>query len=103
MTLQGRVGVVTGGGRGIGMHIARALAREGMDLVLAARTEQQLEAVRAGIGKDFGARCLAQRTDVSRPGEVAALIERARRDPGALHVLVSNPGSSRAICSCGDG
>ncbi len=102
MTLQGRVGVVTGGGRGIGMHIARALAREGMDLVLAARTEQQLEAVRAGIEKDFGVRCLAQRTDVSRPEEVAALIERARRDLGALHVLVNNAGIYGPICELGD-
>jgi 3-oxoacyl-[acyl-carrier protein] reductase len=84
------------------MHIARALAQEGMDLVLAARTEKQLEAVRAGIEKDFGVRCLAQRTDVSRPEEVAALIERARRDLGGLHVLVNNAGIYGPICELGD-
>jgi 3-oxoacyl-[acyl-carrier protein] reductase len=92
MSLRGKVGVITGGGRGIGMHIARALAKEGMELVIAARTEHQLEATRVQIASDFGVRCVAQRTDVSRPDEVATLIDRARRYFGRLDLLVNNAG-----------
>ncbi|MGH8927586.1 MAG: SDR family NAD(P)-dependent oxidoreductase, partial [Acidimicrobiia bacterium] len=84
--------VVTGGGRGIGASISRALAGAGYDLVLAARTRSELEAVAAECGES-GARALVVPTDLRVAAEVdrlvAATVERRVPD-----LLVNNSGIS---------
>ena len=82
--LRGRTALVTGASRGVGAAIARALAAEGMDLVLAARTRGDLEAVAAGIRGSV--RVVA--ADLADP---AALRELAAVTP--LDVLVNNAGT----------
>jgi NAD(P)-dependent dehydrogenase (short-subunit alcohol dehydrogenase family) len=92
MRLNGQVAVITGGGRGIGLAIARAFAQEGAALLIAARTAEELAKARAAIQSDFGVRCLAHTVDVSRPEEVQEMVEAALRELGRIDVLVNNAG-----------
>ncbi len=69
--LSGKVAIVTGAGRGMGYHIALALAKYGADLVVCSRTVSELERVGAEIEK-FGRRVLIQQMDVTRIPEIHA-------------------------------
>ena len=90
-SLDGRVAVVTGGGRGIGRSIALAFAREGADVCLVARTRSQLEAVAAEV-EGLSRRALAVTADVTSPDQVERLAEEARAGFGRVDVLVNNAG-----------
>ncbi|EQD72209.1 short-chain dehydrogenase/reductase SDR [mine drainage metagenome] len=81
--------LVTGGGTGIGLGIARALAAEGYDLVLASRSVEHLEAGRRAL-EGSGARVESAPTDVRDPAQVERAIERTRAAYGRLDLLVNN-------------
>ncbi|MHC4251803.1 MAG: SDR family oxidoreductase [Planctomycetota bacterium] len=85
------VAVVTGASRGIGKAVAERLAREGHDLVLAARTEADLSEVAAAI-EAGGAKALAVPTDVSKEKDVVRLFERVKGEFGRCDVIVNNAG-----------
>ncbi len=89
--LRGANAILTGGSRGIGPHIARALAREGVNIALAARDEQRLEAVRAEV-EQLGVRALSVPTDVRLPEDRARLVDRASSELGPIDLLVNNAG-----------
>ncbi len=89
--LKESVVVVTGAGRGIGREIAIAFAREGSDLVLASRTEQELQETRAII-KGFGREGLVVPTDISKPAGVENLAAKSLGHFGHVDVLVNNSG-----------
>ena len=86
MSLAGRTALVTGGGRGIGRAISERLAREGARVVVAGRTEAEIEEVAALVG---GAQL---RLDVGDRGAIAAGIEELRARIGHIDVLVNNAG-----------
>jgi len=90
-TLLGQVAVVTGAGRGIGHATAMALAREGVTVVLAARTRQQLAATAAEI-RETGGVALAIPTDVTQDAAVEAMVEQAIAELGRLDILVTAAG-----------
>ena len=90
-SLSERVAVVTGSGRGIGRAIAVAFAREGADLVLAARSAAELTAVADEI-RGLGRRVHTVPTDVIRRDQVDSLADTVRREFGRLDVLVNNAG-----------
>ncbi|MEO8503748.1 MAG: SDR family oxidoreductase [Acidobacteriota bacterium] len=93
--LQGKVALVTGGSRGIGEGIARALAAEGCRLVLCARGAERLEQAAASIGEASGVEVLSLAGDVMdlAAGErsVAAAVERF----GRLDILINSAGGNR--------
>ena len=85
-TLKGRTALVTGASRGLGLYIVRALAREGMNLVLAARSADKLEAI-AGELRAGGTEVLCVPTDVGDPESLAGLAARAETETGGVDLL----------------
>lgn len=85
--LSGRTALITGASRGIGVTLARRLAKEGMHLVLSARDEAKLEGVKAEC-EALGARVVVVACDVQSAADRARLLERA----GEVDALVNNAG-----------
>ena len=88
--LAGRVAVVTGGGRGIGLAIARSLAEGGASVVVSGRDAGRLDAAAKEIDG-----VVAVVADVSRREEVDRLVEATRERFGRIDVLVNNAGITR--------
>ncbi|MGH7266721.1 MAG: SDR family NAD(P)-dependent oxidoreductase [Candidatus Rokuibacteriota bacterium] len=95
-TLTGKSCVVTGASRGLGRAIALAFGRQGADVVLAARSTGDLEALRAEI-EATGRRAVVQPTDVTDVGQLHALAEAAVARFGKLDVWVNNAGGDTSI------
>ncbi|HZW03789.1 MAG TPA: SDR family NAD(P)-dependent oxidoreductase, partial [Anaerolineaceae bacterium] len=91
--LEGKVAVITGGTRGIGLAIARAYARNGAAVMVASRTQPAVdEAVRQIQAEGGQAAGLA--VDVADLGQVQALAESARSRFGRLDIWVNNAGAA---------
>ncbi|HUI47984.1 MAG TPA: glucose 1-dehydrogenase [Acidimicrobiia bacterium] len=91
--LDGRVAIVTGAGKGIGAGCARALAEAGADVVCAARTQADIDAVAARV-REVGRRALAVATDVTVTEQLENLTTRTVEEFGRIDVLVNNAGGS---------
>lgn len=91
MRFYGSVAVVTGGGRGIGASVARALAAQGAAVVLAARTADRIERVAAEIQK-AGGKVWAIASDVTDAASVHNLALAAGRRAGVVDILINNAG-----------
>ena len=89
MTLQGKVVLVTGAGRGLGGTIAQAMAKEGATLVICDVDTQALQHTQTQL-QAMGARCLALHCDVSDSAAVDAMFAQAAREYGTVDVLVNN-------------
>jgi short-subunit dehydrogenase len=89
--LQGRVALVTGASGGLGTHIARRLAREGMNVAVSGRREDALEKVAAEL-RGLGAKAAAVAADLSDMTQVDPLIEGVETALGPIDVLVNNAG-----------
>lgn len=92
MRLQNRVAIVTGAGRGIGRAIALALAEEGCDVALAARTRSELEHVQAEV-EQLGRRAVVATCDVTSERDVQALVEQTSSELGSIHIVINNAGT----------
>jgi NAD(P)-dependent dehydrogenase (short-subunit alcohol dehydrogenase family) len=89
LNLENKVAIITGGGRGIGKAAAIALTREGVRIVVAARTMSEIEAVAKEIQKREGT-ALAIKTDVSKEQEVQNMVEKTIEAFGRVDILVNN-------------
>lgn len=87
--MKDRVVLITGAGKGIGKSAAQLFAQDGARVVLAARSASEIENVAEEI-KGVGGEALAVVADISRPGEVALLIEETLREYGQLDTLINN-------------
>ena len=91
MPLQGKVALVTGGGRGIGRGIALQLARAGADIAVVDLSEANAEAV-AGEVRALGRRAVAVRADVTSWADAQAMVARTVDELGGLDIAVNNAG-----------
>jgi NAD(P)-dependent dehydrogenase (short-subunit alcohol dehydrogenase family) len=89
--LRDKVAIITGGGYGIGKEIALLYAREGMRLVLAARSEGPLAEARAAVEK-LGAPAIAITTDVAKEADCARMVGETVKAFGRVDILVNNAG-----------
>ena len=89
--LAGKVVLVTGGNRGIGKAIAGKLASLGADLSICGRDEESLQRAASAI-ESAGVRVHAQRADVTRDRDVAALVQATEKKLGPISILVNNAG-----------
>ena len=95
--LGGKRAIVTGGSLGIGKAIARELAREGVDVAIAARSKDQLEAAARELAAETGRRIIPLVADVTSKEQVDAMVTHAAARLGGLHILVNSgspPGGS---------
>src|SRR6266540_6904514 len=95
--LQGKKAIVTGGSLGIGKAIARELAREGVDVAIAARSKDQLEATARELSAETGRRVIPLAADVTSKEQVDRMVAQAAAQLGGLHILVNSgspPGGS---------
>ncbi|WP_132253101.1 3-hydroxybutyrate dehydrogenase [Methylobacterium segetis] len=93
MILQSKAAVVTGSTSGIGLAIAKALAREGADVMINGLGDPgQIERTRAGIEAEHGVRVLYSGADMTKPSEIAAMVAEAEDAFGRVDVLVNNAG-----------
>jgi 3-hydroxybutyrate dehydrogenase len=91
--LNGKTAVVTGSTSGIGLGIARALAKEGANIVVNGFGDQAaIESERRGIEKQFGVKALYSPADMTKPAEIAEMISTAEKTFGSIDVLVNNAG-----------
>jgi 7-alpha-hydroxysteroid dehydrogenase len=91
--LDDKVAIVTGAGKGIGRGIAVAMAQAGADVVCAARTRTDLEAVADQVTKN-GRRALVVPTDVMQTDQLDQLVDAATSEFGRLDILVNNAGGT---------
>jgi 7-alpha-hydroxysteroid dehydrogenase len=92
-SLSGQVAIVTGAGRGIGAQTAKTYAEAGADVVLAARTKDQLDAVADEV-RGFGRRALVIPIDVNDNAAVEDLVAQTIAEFGRLDVVVNNAGGT---------
>jgi 2-deoxy-D-gluconate 3-dehydrogenase len=89
--LSGKVAIVTGAGRGMGYHIALALSKYGVDLVICSRTVSELEKAKVEIEK-LGRKVLIQRVDVTKISEIHSMVEESMKAFGHIDILINNAG-----------
>jgi NAD(P)-dependent dehydrogenase (short-subunit alcohol dehydrogenase family) len=90
-SLKNKVALVTGGGRGIGKHIATGLAEAGAHVVIASRKMDNLQKTAAGISK-LGVKCLPVKCDIGVPEDIHNLVAAAMKEFGTIDILVNNAG-----------
>jgi len=93
MSLKSRVAVVTGSTSGIGLAVARALAKEGANVLLNGFGDAaEIEKARGDVEKEFGVKAIYSAADMTKPKEIADMIALAERTFGSVDVLVNNAG-----------
>lgn len=93
MTLKSKSAVVTGSTSGIGLAIARALAKEGANVLINGFGKpEDIEKERAGIESEFGVKAIYSGADMTKPDQIAEMIALAETTFGAIDVLVNNAG-----------
>jgi 3-hydroxybutyrate dehydrogenase len=91
--LKGKSAVVTGSTSGIGLAIARALAKEGVNVTINGfGAAADIEKERAGIETEFGVKAAYSAADMTKPAEIADMIKTAEKTFGTVDILVNNAG-----------
>jgi len=102
-TLKGKIAFITGGARGIGKATAIALAKEGVNVGLLARTEETLKKAAAEI-EALGVKVAYAAVDVSSKEQVDAAVDVLTKELGTADILINNAGiaqvKSQVCCHC---
>ena len=91
--LTGKVAIVTGGSRGLGVQMASALGEAGAALAITARKADELDRAAAEL-RQRGMRVLALSCDVSRPEQIEAAVARVLEEYGQIDILINNAGAT---------
>jgi 3-oxoacyl-[acyl-carrier protein] reductase len=94
LQLDGKTALVTGASLGIGKGIARALAREGVDVAICARRKDVLEAAADEIRRESGRKVVTIVADLTKREDADAFVSSAARQLGRIDILVNNAGSA---------
>jgi len=92
--LSGTTALVTGGSKGLGKAMARALAQAGADIFICSRSESELQSAASEIADGLACRVEWMKADMTDPGQVRALGEEALARMGRVDILVNNAGSN---------
>ncbi len=92
MDLQNKFALVTGGSKGIGRGIAEALVREGVQVCISARHQDEIDEAVEQLNQSGGGRALGFICDVRDYGQVKALVDHAVKELGGLDILINNAG-----------
>ncbi|CDS10779.1 hypothetical protein LRAMOSA11265 [Lichtheimia ramosa] len=93
-SLKGKKAIVTGGARGIGLELCRALAQSGADVALMYVSSDSTHDTAAEIAKEYGVTCKAYKADVRDAAAVQSAIDTIHKDFGRIDVFVANAGIS---------
>ena len=88
--LDGKIAIVTGGAKGLGYGISRAMAKEGATLLITGRDGAATEKVAAEIRSEFGTKAIGMSADMGVKDQVESMIQRAVDEFGGLDTLVTN-------------
>ncbi|KRE53632.1 3-ketoacyl-ACP reductase [Paenibacillus sp. Soil522] len=92
MELKNKSAIITGAGKGIGKAIAAALAAEGVNLGLVARTSSDLEALQAELANKYGVKVVIAKADVSVKSDVDQAVSALKESLGSIDILINNAG-----------
>jgi 3-oxoacyl-[acyl-carrier protein] reductase len=90
--IKGKAAVVTGASRGIGRETARQFLEEGVRVVICGRNAEALERTRAELAQQTGGEIHAVVADMTKPADIARLIETATQKLGGVDILINNAG-----------
>ena len=94
LQLHGKTALVTGGSEGIGKGIARALAKEGVDVAICARRKEPLEQTAAEIAKETNRKIVAIPADLTKDADAKNFVEQGHKALGRVDIMVNNAGSA---------
>ena len=94
LQLKGKTALVTGASEGIGKGIARALAREGVDVAICARRKDKLDQAAAEIAKGTGRKIVAIPADLTKDADAKNFVEKGHQALGRVDIMVNNAGSA---------
>jgi len=92
--LKGKNAIITGASKGIGKAVAMKLAENGVNVVLAARTQSTLDETVKEIKDKTGVKCLGVSADVSKLEDLQNLVDATTKEIGQIDILVNNAGVS---------
>ena len=90
--LTGKVAIITGASSGLGVQMAKALARQGADIAILARRVDKLKTVAKEI-RELGVRCLPVSCDVTNTANIQKAIAEIMAEYGRIDILVNNAGN----------
>ncbi len=90
--LDGKVALITGGSKGLGLSMAEGLASAGADVALCSRNSAEVEAAAGEIVERFGRRAIGIECDVTDERSVEEFVARAHRELGRVDILINNAG-----------
>jgi NAD(P)-dependent dehydrogenase (short-subunit alcohol dehydrogenase family) len=94
LQLDGKTALVTGGSEGIGKGIARALAKEGVDVAICARRKEPLEQAAAEIKKETNRKIVPIVADLTKDDDARNFVEQGHKALGRVDIMVNNAGSA---------
>ena len=90
--LDGKIALVTGGSKGLGLAMAKALAGAGADIILNSRNQDEAAAAANEVVEAPGQKAIGMEVDVTNEAHIAGLVEPANADLGGIDILVNNAG-----------